>query len=235
MRAVITCRTQANKNEMEQFLRENYWLPSAGQEDEYVIKMRDEIILQISPDDKEYAEKNIWFTVFDISTRSWGIVDNPIHGTLVFRIKNSVSQRLERASQKLVDDLNKAPNLKVGFDPRIDVLQANTGQHAFFGEILLPKPFGRIRRAISDRGIDATVGLIAGLIALALLIITIPSINPAVMSFLAITDKSWQDWWNGSFARLSTSAIVTFTVTWSGILVHWLRIRRKAIIDWSVD
>lgn len=231
MRALITCSSKISEEDLKAFLVQNKWWPSRSQEDEIVSEIREAIIAQTSDDDQAYAKKTCLFTIYDSNSRSWGIVNKPNEGVLVFRIKNSISIRLEQATEKLVSDLLEAKTAGFNFeDKRIDVLQPNSREHAFYGEIL---PFkNRFGVALQDRRTEEIVGLIALGVAILFLGLTFPSVKHFFWGHLPLENQQWID---GVLGRLATAAVVTFTTNWIVVLLHWFNLRRKSIINWHAD
>jgi hypothetical protein len=90
----------------------------------------------------------------------------------------------------------------------------------------------KLKHAIDQRKIEATVGLIAALAAIFFSVLTIPSNKSPIFQRLS---PEWYMWLSGFLERLATSAIVVATISWLHLLLHWLSLRRKGLVSWSLD
>jgi hypothetical protein len=163
-------------------------------------------------------------------------VSNPSKHALTFRLKTPVSERLKAACEKLVADLqpvvgdrDKGRNPAFAFVSRVEVLEPNSQDHAFSGEILPPSRFWL---AVQERKTEAYVGAFAAALAILLLVVTSPSIKAAVLSFAT---ADWQDWISGNLERFTTATLVTLAISWFEVALHWFDIRRKSSIRWTLD
>jgi hypothetical protein len=236
MRAVIRCKTNIESEALDGLLSERDWWPSLPQEHEVVEERRREILEHVKEGDRDIAEGTHLYTIYDADTRTWGTVSNPTKGKITFRLKNSVSDRLKRATEKLIYDFQtfsagKLQLDEVGFDfhPMIEVLEPDSQNYAYSGEII---PKNKLKYAINQRKIEATVGLIAALFAVLFSLLTVPSIRSPLFQRLA---PEWFVWLSGFMERLATSAIVVATISWLNLLLHWLELRRRGVIRWSLD
>jgi hypothetical protein len=236
MRAVIRCRTNVEPQALDALLSERDWWPNLPQEHEVVQERKQEILDQVKEGDRDIAEGTHLYTIYDAETRSWGIISNPTKGLITFRIKNPVSDRLKKATEKLIYDFQVANPTKMrkdgicfDFHPMIEVLEPNSTNHAYSGEII---PSNKLRFAVQQRKIEASVGLIAALFAVLFSLLTIPSIRSPLFQRLP---TEWFTWLSGFMERLATSSIVVATISWLNLLLHWLELRRKGLVSWSLD
>ncbi|UCD57752.1 MAG: hypothetical protein JSV16_01185 [Candidatus Hydrogenedentota bacterium] len=236
MRAIIRCRTNVEPHGLDALLSERDWWPNLSQEHEVVQERKREILTHVTEGDRDIAEGTHLYTIYDAETRSWGIVSNPTKGVMTFRLKNQVSDRLKTATEKLVYDLQvinakrrKHGGIKFDFYPTLEVLEPNSQNHAYSGEII---PASKLKYAIQQRRIEAMVGLIAALSAVFFSLLTVPSIRSPLFQQLP---PEWYSWLSGFAERLATSAIVVATISWLHLLLHWLDLRRKGVIRWSLD
>ena len=74
--------------------------------------------------------------------------------------------------------------------------------------------------------------LIAALAAVFFSVLTIPPLrSPLFLRF----SPEWYEWLLGFMERLATSGIIVASISWLHILLHWLDLRRKGVIRWSLD
>ena len=236
MRAVVRCRSNVEPQVLDALLSDRDWWPNLPQEHEVVQERKQEILDQVREGDRDIAEGTHLYTIYDADSRSWGIVSNPTKGLITFRLKNPVSDRLKNATEKLIYDFQvgnakelKRDGMTFDFHPTVEVLEPNSTNQAYSGEII---PFKKFRFAIRQRRIEATVGLIAALFAIFFSLLTVPSIRSPLFQRLA---PEWFTWLSGFMERLATSSIVVATISWLNLLLHWLDLRRKGVIRWSLD
>ena len=115
------------------------------------------------------------------------------------------------------------------FYPTIEVLEPDSMSRAFSGEILSSN---KLKHAIDQRKVEATVGLIAILAAIFFSILSLPSSKSPI--YLRLSPE-WYEWLVGFLERLATSALVVATISWLHLLLHWLSLRRRGLIRWSLD
>ena len=119
--------------------------------------------------------------------------------------------------------------MTLSFYPTIKVLEPDSPSRAFSGEILSAN---KLKHAIDQRRIEATVGLIAILSAIFFSILSLPSSKSPI--YLRLSSE-WYEWLVGFLERLATSALVVATISWLHLLLHRLSLRRKGLIRWSLD
>lgn len=236
MRAIIKCRAIIDTEELDAVLSQHEWWPNLPQECEEIKAKRNDILEHIPPEDRTIAEKTYLFTIYDEGSRSWGIVSNPAKHVLTFRIKNPVSDKLKSACEKIVKDLRtssggKKKDDKISFDffPKVEVLEPNSDNHAFSGEILPPK---RLLLAIKERKTEAYVGLFTAITTIFVLFFTSPIGSLFVFNNVS---TGWKVWLSGNLERISTAVLVTTIISWFEVILHWFDIRRKSIIRWSLE
>lgn len=236
MRTIIRCHSNVEPQALDALLAERDWWPNVPQDHKMVEDRKKEILAHVTEGDRDIAETTHLYTIYDAETRSWGIVSNPTKGMFTFRIKNPVSDRLKAATEKLVYDLqgiqkqrSRRDGTNFDFHPTIEVLEPNSQNRAYSGEVI---PSNKLGYAIRERKIEATVGLIAALAAIFFSLLTIPSIRSPI--FLRL-EPEWYTWLSGFLERLATSAIVVATISWLHLLLHWLSLRRRGLIRWSLD
>jgi hypothetical protein len=229
MRAIILCDTLVENNDLESILSEINWLPNMEDDNLELLERKKEILEHIPKDAKKLVESTFVCTIYDDETKTWGIVNRPNKHRLSFRLKNPVSDRLKKASIKLVSDMrtNKHTDGKFKFDflPRVEVLEPGNENYSFAGEILPPH---RLKLAISQRKTESYVAIFAGIIAIVLLIVTSPIILP-------VKTNSWEIWFSGTLERFSTAALVTMTISAFEVFLHWSEIRRQDLIKWVFE
>lgn len=231
MRSIILCDTSIENDDLELILSEINWFPNIPQDSKEVIERKNEIIEHIPKDAKILVESTIVCTIYDDETKTWGIVNRPNKHRLSFRLKNPVSEKLKKASIKLVSDMRTKQYMhtdgKFHFDflSRIEVLEPGNENYSFAGEILPPQ---RLKLAISQRKTETYVAIFAGLIAILLLMITSPIIFP-------IKVNPWEIWFFGTLERISTAALVTMTISVFEVFFHWSEIRRQDLIKWVFE
>lgn len=234
MRAIIMCGTTTKDVELEEILTKLNWWPNLPQNSNEVEVNKKEIIQLIPDSDRVIVEKTFICTVYDAETRTWGIINRPNQNRLIFRLKNPVSDRLKHSCEKLVNKLRSYStdhknNFCFKFKPRVEVLEPGNDNFSFSGEIL---PSSRVQLAIQERKTEVYVGIFAGLTAIILLIITSPLVSNFV---LPSPTSSWRIWTSGTLERFSTAALVTATISFFEVALHWFDIRRKSIIRWVLE
>ncbi len=234
MRSVIRCRTNVEPEAFDALLLERDWWPTVAQDHELVQERKREILDQVKEGDRDIAEGTYMYTIYDAETRSWGIASNPTKRMITFRLKNVVSDRLKTATERLVYDLQtldagKRNGIEFEFYPTVEVLEPNSQNHAYSGEIVSGS---KLKYAIAQRKIEATAGLIAALFAILFSLLTVPSIKSPLFQQLP---PEWFTWLSGFLERLATSAIVVATISWLNLLLYWLDLRQRGVIRWSLD
>lgn len=184
------------------------------------------------------VEETVLYTIFDDITNSWGIVSNPTQHSIAFRLKNRDSERLKLATERLVSNLQSLSHssrrgsgeesVKFTFVGKIEVLEPNSEDHAYYGEVL---PINRFSYARRKRSTEFWVGVLAAIAGLSLLVITFP---PIASNALVNLSPEWQVYIKGLVDRLGTSAIVTATVSLLNVVLYWFNLRRKSVIIWNV-
>ncbi|HXJ11042.1 MAG TPA: hypothetical protein VNH19_02125 [Candidatus Limnocylindrales bacterium] len=188
----------------------------------------------MAQDHKPLLEKTFTCTIYDEETKTWGIVNQPQSQNITFRLKNQSSDKLKAATEKLIRQLQTArrthgPDSRpaFSFQPRVEVFEANSEDHAFYGEILKPRSF---RQAVKEREQEARIGLFAGIGAAILLLLTSP---PVATHVVGDVNLPWGRWASGNYERFATAALVTTTVSWLEVIMHWLFTLRQPIILWK--
>lgn len=236
MRAILRCSTSVEREGLDALLSSQNWWPSVSQDHEIVKSQRSDILSHISDQDRDLAQETLLYTIYDDTTKTWGIVSNPTKHALTFRLKNPVSERLKAACEKLVADLQPLASGRDGarrpalaFVSRVEILEPNSQDHAFSGEILPPKRFWL---AVQERKTEAYVGAFAAGLALLLLVATSPPLKRVLLS--AATPE-WQGWLSGNMERFSTATLVTLAISWFEVALHWFDTRRRSTIRWTLD
>jgi hypothetical protein len=233
MRAIIKCTTSIKQEELAKVMQEHGWWPRLDQEHDLIKERTEDILGHVANDDLTLVKATLLFAIYDEETKTWGIVNNPSDNVITFRLKNSISERLKAACDKLVGHIqflhSNNPGHLFRFSPRIDVLEPNSDNHAFSGEVLPPR---RLLLAITERKTEALVGLFAFFVAVCLLIVTSPVVSEHI---LPAADSKWRQWIAGNLERSTTAALITGTLLWFEVLLHWFDIKRRSIIRWSFD
>jgi len=229
MRAIIGSASAVSRDDLEAHLRLVGWWPSLSQDDAEILTHRDDILQHVSQADQTLTARTLLCTIYDEETRSWGIVSNPATGQVTIRLKNASSERLKHACEKIIQQLGALDASPFKFGPRIEVLEPNSEHHAFSGQIVPPQ---RLWHAILDRKREAWVGSFAYSLAGLLLFVTSPT---GAQWFLAGIAPSWRLWVSGNLERFSTAALVTGTLLWFEVGLHWLELRRQPVIRWDFE
>lgn len=236
MRAILRCSTRVEKEELDAMLSSLNWWPTLDQENPIVQGRSDDIMSHIAQEDRDLAKTTLLYTIYDDTTKTWGIVSRPSTHMLTFRLKNPVSERLKAACEKLVADLQpvladrgRPKKLAFEFSPRVEILEPNSQDHAFSGEILPPK---RFLLAVRERKTEAYVGAFTAGLAVLLAAITAPPVKSALLSGFA---AEWKQWVSGNLERFTTAALVTLVISWFEVMLHWFGIRRQSYIRWTLD
>lgn len=225
MRAIIKSSGTTGPTELDKVLVELGWWPTLSQDHEEVKVRAEEILAHVSRPDHALAAQTLLFTIYDAESRTWGIVSNPTHGQLTFRLKNSSSERLKYSCERLVGQLQTT----FLFSPKIEILEPNSEDHAFHGSILEPR---RLVHAIRERKREALVGLFALALAVLLLSITSPIVSDYVFHD---TLPQWRTWIAGNLERFTTAAMVAVTLLWFEVGMHWVDLRRRPVIRWELE
>lgn len=229
MRSIIRVTTNLPEDRLDDFLRSRGWSPNFKKQELFDIK-RKEILEAVHPDDIDVVRETLLpYTLLHDPTKTWGVVNKPNDTMVTFRLKNPIPDRLKRATEKLVKDLQsfdeEENSITFEFD-KIEVLEPQGFIHAFAGSVL---PRNRLTLAIQRRRTEWAVGTAAFITAVVLLVLTIPTIRGAMFS----SNNEWSSWTVGFLERLSTSAIVTGTVSWLNVILYWFELRRQATIIWE--
>ncbi len=236
MRAIIRCKSNVELNELDGLLTEKGWWPNISQDHEEVVRRKENILSHVASEDVVMVRETYQYTIYDDTTKSWGIISAPARRLINFRLRNPDSDRLKAACEKLVTDLQgsnmsrKRGDIDISFTfvSKIEVLEPNSMDHAYSGEVL---PARRIAYVLRKKRPEFWVGVLAGLSALIFLVLTIPPIAQLAYGSLS---QDWIKFTNGFFDRLATSAIVTATVSILNVILYWIDLRRKPIIIWNV-
>ena len=232
MRAIIRIHTTIAEERIDDILKKHGWLPRLDEADAEGIldKHRSEILNTVHEDDLPIVKATLLpYVLYDASTKTWGIINEPADNQITFRLKNPIPDRLKLATEKLVKDLQESAetdsSIKLEFRDKIEVLEPGGFMHAFSGDVL---PKARFRLAVKLRRTESFVGLIAFLASIFLLLLTIPPIRTGIFA-----NGGWGLWTVGFLERLSTSAIVTATVSWLNVILYWFELRRQPTILWE--
>jgi len=228
-----------------------------------------EILLHVSPHDRSIANITFQYPVFDRRTQTFGTVhyeldkDNVAVHHVVIRLKNSQSEKLKVATQRLVADLNLGTvesrrsirllnalrALNISFlrlwyrsahhsrrrirFARIKVLEPGQSTEAFSGRVTAERSLASV---IRERRSDIVV---AG-VFLTLGITTSILSSPMVYNFDYLTHaEKWTDGWlawgAGNLSRIGSAFFVGVFVPLIQILLHWQSVRRKPSVSWNID
>ncbi|MEW6222929.1 MAG: hypothetical protein AB1476_06505 [Candidatus Hadarchaeota archaeon] len=230
MRSIIRVTTNLPDDRLDDFLGSHGWTPRIDSKSVLFETRRKEILDTVHPDDIDIVQATLLsYTLLDDPTKTWGIVNKPNDTSITFRLKNPIPDRLKKATEKLVRDLQsvteKEKEITFVFE-KIEVLEPQGFMHAFTGSIL---PKNRLALAIERRRTEWAVGAAAFITAIALLILTVPIVKEAIFP----PNGEWTSWTIGFLERLSTSAIVTATVSWLNVILYWFELSRQATVIWE--
>ena len=280
MRAIIKCITtidlstfcieQSSKPEansppdpkpchpLENLFCDNNWWPELSQDHKEIIKHKDEIISIVSPDDQDMVKETFLCIIYDEATRTWVLVNHPTTKGITFRLKNDDSDKLKRACERLVTDLqncnqqeksNKKNEVAIKFDfiSRIEVREPTRPDHTYSGEII---PAQRWKLAIKQKNTELYLSIISGFVAIGLILLSLP-IGHVILATNALPIEThvpfiqdlnflkdhpdWCEFFKGLIERLGTSAVVTATISLLSIILFYLDIRQKPMVRWSIS
>ena len=241
MRAIITCKADVDLKELDGLLEKIGWWPALAQDHEEVVKRKNDILTHISDDDRVVAQETFVCVIYDEITRSWGIVSRPNKNALTFRIKNPISDRLKMACQMLVRNLQDMSNKKLHgekaiqfeFNERIDVLERESVNYAFFGKILPPERWETVQE---DKKNEIRLILWAFMAFLVILSMTIPNVVSSAKTLLpTLAQNGWIDFIKGLMDRIGSSAIVTAVVTALNVYFHYIDVSKISTIKWVLN
>ncbi len=236
MRAIIRCDTDLPKGQLFKVIDGLKLLPTFDQDDTEVLKHKEEILGLVAPEDLEMVKRTYWFMVYHHTTRSWGLVNSPVSGTVEFRVRNKESAKLKQACEKLVHALLSyanpgkvsEKNVRISFPESILVLEAGSQHLSFEGDALSLDLF---KQAREERKSEWQVGRIATIAGFLLAFLTIPTIQSILKN---LTDPEWLKWFIELIGRLATSAFTTAAVALFNVYLHFFELKRQGSIRWRL-
>ena len=223
-----------------------------------------EIIFHISRYDKQLAKITFQYPIFDRQTQTFGTVHyEPDKHHIVIRLKNSHSEKLKLATERLAGDLIRGkiegrrsirimnairalagavltawfrmPDRHRGriAFARIKVLEPGRSVEAFSGSVI---PERSLASVVHERRGDV---ILAGVFLTLGLAISLVS-SPIMLNFDYQTHtehwiNGWLAWGSGNMSRIGSAFFVAVFLPIIQILLHWRAVRRKPSIDWSID
>ena len=228
MRAVIKCDADIIDDQLTQWLEQRNWLPNEPQNADIVQQHRSETLEYVPAQDRVIAEHTHILTLFDETTRAWGTVCRPNKNRLTFRLKHPVSEKLKKACERLVTDVQSNSSLRFS-ETKIEVLEPQGEHRAFAGTVLSPDRWDVVKQ---EKRTEYRVMLASGAIAVLTLLATSPALRPLVLSPFA---TAWATWVGGILERLGTTAIVTAIVAGLQLYLHWKDVQRQPPVRWMLD
>jgi len=204
------------------------WSPKLGQDHEMVLRQRQMIINEVSEKERTVVSDTSFAVLYDENSSSWVVVSKISEGVLTFRVHNSISDKLKNACDDLVRRLHEA-NIKFEFIGKVEIFEPQGDKSIYYGEIF-PKHLFRV--AIKQKQIETAIGIISLLSGIILLIITIPPITAIIFDTLT---AEWKTWVQNLLDQFTASALITATVSSLTIIVHFLEIKKKGIIHWTLE
>ena len=119
--------------------------------------------------------------------------------------------------------------LNPNFIAPIEVLEPNSENHAYAGEVLGKD---RLRLSLKDKRPEFIVGIGALSLAIILMLLTLPITEKTLLSSLT---PEMHVWIKGFLERFATSAVVTAAVSLVNVALYYLDLKRKSIIQWIFD
>jgi len=221
MRVLLKIKIDLSTEELGTILKEEIkWIPNLIPKHELLEKKKIEILATVSPDDTPLATETCRYVIHDSETGTWGIVSEPNPSDFDFRLKNDRSDKLKRATEKLVEALSSSHSLNLSglkFNPEVVVYAPGSPNVSFYGTII---PQGRLRYAIQRRSVEASVGILFLTMALLFSLLTIPPIKVVLFGSPV---SAWGQWASDNMGRLSTTGFATFATTWTSIFLYYWR------------
>lgn len=263
MRAIITCDTCINDDNLRLLLAELNLCPNRNIGEDQLKKLKELIKIkrtEISTDIpgeglKEIIDATVICTIFDGETKTWGIVSRPNKYRISFRLKNPVASRLKNACESLVRSLRSEKTLE--FLIREGHVNKNTNIWRYFPflhSIFLPKeyfhfyPLIEILEKNSDQYSFSGKIVHRSAFAAAVEERTIEFYIILFSGFIAIfllyltspaslldfaNFGEWKEWVRGNMERVSTAALLTMIISGLELFLHWMTIRRESSIKWT--
>jgi|SRR5215213_2775458 len=228
MRAVIKCQGEIIDQQLEEWLDGKNWLPNQPQNSPLVEEHKKETLAYVPQHDRVIAESTHCLTLFDEVTRSWGTVCRPNRNRLTFRLKNPVSEKLKKACEKLVADIQTNTLLQFA-EFKIEVLEPQGEHQAFVGHVL---PSNRWDYVKLQKKTEYRVMVASCVIAILSLALTTPLLKPIALSPFS---ETWGEWFSGILERLGTTAFVTFIVSSLEVYLYKKDLDKLPPVQWDLD
>ena len=223
-----------------------------------------EIIFHISRPDKKLARITFQYPIFDRQTQTFGTVHyEPDKHHIVIRLKNSHSEKLKLATERLAGDLIRGkiegrrsirimnairalagavltawfrmPDRHRGKIAlaRIKVLEPGNPVEAFSGTVIPEKSLASV---VHERRSDVVLAGVFLSLGLAISLLS----SPILLNFDYQTHtehwiNGWVPWFSGNMSRIGSAFFVAVFLPIIQILLHWRAVRRKPSIDWNID
>ncbi len=232
MRAIFDCET-TYEGKIDEVVEKCHWLPSKGVEKEYLDKKRDEVIASLPQEVQERVRSTVECVIFDRTTETWGTVTVETTGILTFRLKNPDADKLRRATERLVEEIDNysvvhGNHLKL--PEHVQILQANVTHLAFNGTIVLFRK-GTFRFALKEKQTEVRIVQFALAILFLLLVATFPYVKKTVAEVFSnlsqVNGPLFAEWVFGNLDRLTTSMLTTIVVAALGIAFYYSSLRQQ--------
>ncbi|HEY0453254.1 hypothetical protein [Actinophytocola sp.] len=205
------------------------------------------ILDQIAEADKPIAKITFQYPILHRRTATWGTVHFEDDGRqVVVRLHNSQSEKLKRATSKLIDIVIdgqyeqanpsrlrvRRRNYKVVEFDKIRILEAGNSSEAYTGVVLDGRSLKTVaREQSSDLKIAA--------IFLSLSLLVAFTASPLVLDldqriFDQARTDGWLAWAAGNYARIGSALFVAIFLPLTHVLLYWRRVRKQPAINWNV-
>ncbi len=232
MRAIIICTTDLLPDELQAGLAQIAWWPSAAQDSADVIAHRDSILDTVTPIDRGAVAETLWFTIYNASLDTWGIVGAPTKGRVTVRLRHADISQLKTACENFVRGVQRTlgePDRRgidrLDFLPELQILPPLGTTAALRGEILTET---RLHNLIVERRVEYRTARSALILALIIFAVTIPPAEAPLRNY----SPSWGAWFYGILERVGTAAITTFTMFCFDIVQRLRHLKENTVIRW---
>jgi hypothetical protein len=223
-----------------------------------------EILFHVAPADQQLARINFQYPIFDRHTQTFGSVHyEPDKHNTIIRLKNTQSEKLKIATERLVADLLRgkvesrrsvrAMNVLKAFGAsfftvwfrsphrhrrliafsRIRVLEPRKSVEAFSGIVVAERSLGSVLR---ERRVDTILAAVFLTLGVTILILSSPEVlNLDFRMHSETWINGWLAWGSGNMSRIGSAFFVAVFLPIIQIVLHWRAVRRKSCVSWIID